>query len=386
MKKATYKRGSKRMLALFSALTLAVSLVLVGTFAWLSYSGNMGGRGASSDRDRKDKMTPVPGEFLGVDDSPPAASKEPIADPFTSQYSSTETALKNANSYPIIVRASIVEIQDKKNKILVDYALRNTVPSEYVAVKMDTDYSLGDWTWVRQEALFVNGEACDSVSKLHAFYRTNESGEYEFFVASCFYDPSLNWNWESFKSDWQKVECDAVQYTLTAQGALGKVCLLNPKCVFTEWSDQNHEKLPWGASVNLVKYEKDLILPAKHPTLEGLVEDWNAGALRGAAQLDSRIPIVYSHVSKTPVKDNWFYNEQDGYFYYVGLIAPGGIAPRFFTLDTVQTFKVLDGPGYVSSFSLNSVGEVIEAEKEAAAALWGLTFEPGSLGAAIFGE
>ena len=136
------------------------------------------------------------------------------------------------------------------------------------------------------------------------------------------------------------------------------------------------------------------------PTLNHVAKNWDSVAPSVALQSkrltynwdETASPSSFAvgvnfeapELAKTPTSNKWFYNEQDGYFYYIGLLgSQASLAPPidcsnpvFFANEVYQDF--------FCDLKYRMYGEAVEANKDAITAAWGLTFEPGSLGAAIF--
>lgn len=131
----------------------------------------------------------------------------------------------------------------------------------------------------------------------------------------------------------------------------------------------------------------------RHPTLETVVKDWNAAV--PLVQLQSKtsylsnlfdVALKAPNLTKTPTANKWFYNENDGYFYYIGIMKAGSNIPAPFILEDLVYSDTIYKTAFFKEFSCGAHGDIVQANKDAATALWGLTYEPGSLGAAIFAE
>jgi len=129
----------------------------------------------------------------------------------------------------------------------------------------------------------------------------------------------------------------------------------------------------------------------KHPTLENVVKDWNEAVplvkLQGEKANYFGSVNAYleaPNLTKTVTAGKWFYNENDGYFYYVGILSRNmTISAPFNTGEPIRGEWLYNG--FFKEVNYRVYGEAIEANKDAAAELWGLTYEPGSLGAVMFG-
>ena len=164
-------------------------------------------------------------------------------------------------------------------------------------------------------------------------------------------------------------------------------------------SEMLHTKTQWAALSNGSDgiWATDASWKTKRPTQNQVVKNWADTIPLVAAQtkvqqrlgylltqpVDIGVYLKAPMLTKTPTPSRWFYNEEDGYFYYIGLLKsqesmlpPMDCSdPQFNASDLYQSF--------FSDFSFRVYGEAVEANKDAITAAWGLTFELGSLGSAI---
>ena len=124
----------------------------------------------------------------------------------------------------------------------------------------------------------------------------------------------------------------------------------------------------------------------RRPDSDHVVKDWGAAIpLVGLQSRQGFFCLKAPELTKTPTLNKWFYNEQDGYFYYIGLLrSQETVLPPVDCSDPQYDATELYG-SFLKDIKYRVYGEAVEANKDAVAAAWGLTFEPGSLGAAIFG-
>ncbi|MGX7417187.1 hypothetical protein ACWOFR_00130 [Carnobacterium gallinarum] len=89
-----------------------------------------------------------------------------------------------------------------------------------------------------------------------------------------------------------------------------------------------------------------------------------ASNLTGQSQLDSLIKLSYDSIDNTTITNNtWFYNENDGYFYYIGTISSGEITP--FLLSSVTLDPSAGNTYQLMKFDLTVKADAIQATKAA---------------------
>ncbi|MCL2299831.1 MAG: hypothetical protein FWC27_06765 [Firmicutes bacterium] len=165
----------------------------------------------------------------------------------------------------------------------------------------------------------------------------------------------------------------------------------------TQWTDIPLAAPPSGGDA----WTSDSSWNVVRPTLDKVVKNWSDTTPLVVLQTyesnfatdSSRVYLPAPELTKTLTKDKWFYSETDGYFYYLGVLnhnesvsAPMDVKnpvnkEAFFT----EFPAGLADASSPIEFVFRVYGEALEANKDAVASAWGLTFEPGSLGAAIFG-
>lgn len=118
----------------------------------------------------------------------------------------------------------------------------------------------------------------------------------------------------------------------------------------------------------------------KYYTKASLVEgDWTTGTFvgennTGISKIDPKVILSY-HTDNmsavgTPEKDKWFYNKEDGWFYFAGAVKGGAITPFF--LNSVTLDPSADNTYQFLDYKLTVVSEGIQGTPEALSA-WGIT-------------
>lgn len=100
---------------------------------------------------------------------------------------------------------------------------------------------------------------------------------------------------------------------------------------------------------------------------------FNFTAKTSPIQTDSKIKLKYDALQAAMTNDNWWYNQDDGYFYYIGKLAPGQISPRL--LETVTLDGSADNAYALMELDLVVLLEAIQNTEAAITAAdgWGLT-------------
>lgn len=86
------------------------------------------------------------------------------------------------------------------------------------------------------------------------------------------------------------------------------------------------------------------------------------------SEIDDNLELSFVNVTEIPTQDKWYFNGADGYFYFVGNVAPGASTAQL--LDSV---KLLGGAGNEYSlftYDLNVKAEGIQSAKEAVSETW----------------
>ncbi len=93
----------------------------------------------------------------------------------------------------------------------------------------------------------------------------------------------------------------------------------------------------------------------------------------GPLQTDAKLILKYDALKAAMTDNNWWYNEADGYFYYIGKLAPGQISSRL--LDTVTLSSAADNSYALLELDLVVLLDAIQNTKDAITATngWALT-------------
>ncbi len=111
--------------------------------------------------------------------------------------------------------------------------------------------------------------------------------------------------------------------------------------------------------------------PVVHP-LAGSI-DYTGTSPVGSIQADSLVLLKYGALTQAMTENNWWYNAQDGYFYYIGKLAAGEISPLL--LETVTLDSSAGNEHALMELDLAVLLEAIQNTRDAIVASdgWGLT-------------
>ncbi len=101
--------------------------------------------------------------------------------------------------------------------------------------------------------------------------------------------------------------------------------------------------------------------------------NYTSGTGIGNTQTDALLHLKYGAVKQSMTNNNWWYNEGDGYFYYIGKLAPSAISPLL--LDTVTLDSSAGNEHALMEFDLAVLMEAIQNTRAAIVATdgWNLT-------------
>jgi len=356
----------KKILLISITLFLALVILTVGSGAWLRYTGFFAGGGnVAIDWPQDDpyikKGTNAPEELF-----------KPFSDDGTTVTSKV----------PIVFRFTIAEYLRNYEEVI--HSLTEAPEGCYpLALKGGAPW-IGTWEDVPEQCIrWANNSVMPEGFCIR--YRktadsTSANPEYEFF-------PYYLWQ----PTSRQKVSCDEIKYELEDSGAA------NPFFKYVEISGVNYHyyraagfngenllwtNLQWGeiAASDENIWSNGPWLKSR-PSIEDL--DWSADPPQVKLQLRNQW-LEIKNLTKQPQKNAWYYNEADGYFYYIGVIYPGQLIETFFTPPSFRGEPEPVVPSLYGGSGYSLYGQSTDAVKEAVATQWGLTFEPGSLGAKIF--
>ena len=309
----------------------------------------------------------------------------------------------NGDNHPYIMRISLKEILTQYETIVTT---ATDLPAEWKLAPFEgedelKDLFLGtsDWKEVPSEKIKWGESLPPMPEGLHIFLRTksdtltyalrsyidvkDDAGNLlGHQMVSLTMDPT--WDDAETLRTLQAVDPPKYRYYLDDADAM--------KVTKTQWSDMNGEHM----LSEDVEWQADSAWLTARPTLEQLVYDWDEAVPRIVLQSGSHLNHINDaekyglllkapYLTKEPTPKRWFYNEADGYFYYIGIMQPGTVMYSLFGASFPEYQQTLF-TDYVKSVRYRTCDEAILDDKEAAAALWGLTFEPGSLGAMILGN
>jgi len=385
-KLARLKARKKVLIALLAAV-LSLALVITGVGAWMQFTGGV---------IRWDAIhRPFVDPYSGDPEAKPVAGEavDPEATTATNPFAAfgEDGKFTNENNYPLLVRISITEYESRaKTFYSENFVEPNAAPCRLGA--------LPGTGWKTLDPANIIWAAPGEKPELFGMYYRATADGFE-FVPFCFREEQGP---PGFPYGNQEVKCNRITYYSTDGSTVFSATIHDVQYRYYYWSsltsDNDYTYLQWAeglaARMKVADSEKYV---TSTPTSTELFKYWTPEGRDTTLQLDQYC-YRYPGLARTLTKGQWFYNENDGYFYYVGIlekkqsISPLGLECP--VTDDGVTFPNFTGIRNASvkedAFLLyNSVGyfaESIEAHRDAATALWGLTFEPGSLGAMIFGE
>ena len=262
--------------------------------------------------------------------------------------------IQNTNDFPIVLRASLKEILRQYQTI---ESRETVIPATWKLVTLSGKteaYLLEEYyaTWkdVPREKIRWNESAWgimpDGLRMKYQPYAYNDLSGFSFFSYLEIKDENGDFlGIQALELD--RLECHRLDantiYDVFFRGTEQELSAQKPKYWYyiddsssfletkTQWADLN--------TVGEGIWEYDSSWKTVRPTLEKLVLDWNNSIPLVAVQSTTQeMPGVWGtyqvraylkspDLSKTPTKNKWFYNESDGYFYYIGILDTGEIAP-----------------------------------------------------------
>ena len=382
-----------RRKALVAALCVVTSLAMLvtGVGAWIQYTGKVFGWGSGRvtiEPFRGDpKAKPVAGEATEPE-------KETEKNPFKAIGENGK--FTNENNYPVILRIAAIETESNQKTFYSQNLTEPDMKPCLLGVLPGTGWKTldpGNILWA------APGEKPEHFG-LH--YRTTTDG-FEFVP---YYDrEELTWAVpDGHAYGKQEVKCDRITYYSSDPSTVLFATIHDVQyryfvpgypdnmdydtvydTAYLQWADG------LAARAKLADPEKYV---TSTPTNAEVFKYWTPEGRDMAMQLDCHC-YRFPTLTRTPTKGQWFYNENDGYFYYIGILGknqsiyPLGLDNQTMDLSDFQGIQIKSYPydidnGFWAGNHVEFYAEGIEANKDAAAALWGLTFEPGSLGAMMF--
>ena len=120
-----------------------------------------------------------------------------------------------------------------------------------------------------------------------------------------------------------------------------------------------------GTLTETADWTVDLPTDTSKSVAEGLINAIPAVA----GKYPNNIQLNYANVTATPTADKWFYNADDGYFYFIGLVEPGKITPHM--LESLLLKPAADSDYYGNmTFDLIVKMQAIQHTKDAVDSVW----------------
>ena len=396
----------KKVVVLLTCVVLSAAIIVTGVLALAQYTGVIDEGNLTNPDNPKDAWSD--GAFADIKE---ALDPSPDGMPFQSD----GEPIKNPNKYPLVIRATLKEICTYLD--VESYSVFN-VPASYKPILVSREaierYTEGFKVLSPSQLIWDETLLGPYPSDFHFFYITKDGKVTNFCAYRDIYDGSGNWlggnsirvmrdfdyhmrDSEAIGSLWfrddnpgnHEVQPANIEYWFYSEDAQTRK---------TQWVDS----FSLGSGDGIWMYDSSWII--KRPTLAKVVKNWSDAIPLVVMQtyLDTQPGYVESvylkapTLSQTPTANKWFYNEADGYFYYIGILAYNQVAPSpldvanpvnseaFFNRKAL--FQTSSGSPHSKELSFRIYGDAVEANKDAITTAWGLTFEPGSLGAKILGE
>lgn len=323
------KKKSSRKKWLVATAAFALLAIGAGTFAWFQSQDNVTnhfeGEAAGNDVEIVELFVPKPWEPGGE--------------------VTKRVGVANIGKYDSIIRVSLKEtlakLADSQAKYGDDAAILNgKTTSDIYVVPIDTAATAGftENTKVNASKLTVTGG--------------DYAGEYTLKVFEKEVEDTKDGKLYNYISYWDngKTGADAKQYfAKTSSFTRAADGTLTPQT-------QQFKYIDLAKATPTVR---DWLNPVYTPTIT--IDGTGKATINGAA--DDKIKLNFVNLSANGAKDTWTYNATDGYFYYIGIVAPQA------QTKTLLSSVTLDGSADNSysklSYDLDVNARSIQATKEA---------------------
>ena len=379
----------KKVVVFLTCVVLSMAIIVTGVFALAQYTGVIG------EIDYVDPYGPTDFEGSGSFFSLPVIPAEDGVSPF----STTSDSIQNPNPFPIVLRASLKEIATRYNVVHSDTP---DVPSDWKPIVLDERLYRNTWLnkflgkkQIPFDSIIWPASFGAKPANLHISYVPDQLGWFDFFVYLDVKDAggnSIAIQPVDMGNTHPKVHTQDATTISTIWFETTEEPSSKPRYRFYISSEMIQTKIQWAAFAHsdTGDWAVDSSWETSRPTLQQVVKDWSDSlplVMLKSLVIQDLLYLKAPNLAKAPTSGKWFYNEADGYFYYIGTLknlesvaAPVNCAAPLCDED------VLNRNFYLKDFRCCLYGDAVEANKDAITTAWGLTFEPGSLGAKILGE
>jgi hypothetical protein len=386
MKKLTQliARPNRKKRVVLVSVTLFLSLVLVvgSALAYAQFSGVI------DDGSIKDPSKPYGDN--SYDSAGSLNQTTPGAD--SSPFQNEGQPIYNTNTYPIVIRASLQEILTRYK--FIESSTTN-VPANWKpavireAFRKDiVDKLYEGWNEIPYNHIhWDDAKLGTKPEKLHVFYKIY-ANTFGCFSYVDIYDPDTNF------VGIQPMSLHAEVYNAYIGDEILDIWILGNDPNFTkipyyidDATDMITTKTQWVSFSNTEitgEWKSDSTWEVSHPTLANVVQDWDASIPMLTLQSNVSVYLKAPELRQTITKNKWYYNASDGYFYYVGIVGYNELAPGLADTKSPVYDPLKLYTNMFSEIKYRVYGEALQANTDLVAAQWGLSFTPGSLGAAIF--
>ena len=347
---------NKKILVLAASLTLAVVMVLTGTFAWFTTNDSVV---------NKLKTTDAPSGAQIVEVFTPPTDWKP------GQSIIKEVGVVNTGDAPVLTRIHFEEVLKLINPAAAEADIFNAAAETAGKLpqlfKKDLYVAANGWYPVTTVADTTNLGDGTSGLKLSAavptgvkvFAKMTKTGSaatnnlqiayafatYAEITAGTYAGQAQHTN--------AAYDFDSSTLTLTVRGAGAPA----DPIAFMTYSGKTTFNADWATDL---------------PTATGLSVAENKAKLVPTAGIANYIELNYSAaLVTTGAASTWFYNDADGYFYYIGMVNPGTATANLLNSLTLNSAA---GNEYANmDFDLVVKMDAIQNTKDAAMSVWGMT-------------
>ncbi|MCL2014333.1 MAG: SipW-dependent-type signal peptide-containing protein [Oscillospiraceae bacterium] len=332
----------RKPLILTGAIALTVLLVLASTFAWFTANDSVKNKLATKEGLAKIKIQEV---FVEPDDWKPG------------QTITKEVSVINPGSAPALIRVSFMELLKVNLPPIGESTIFDQTKEDYgrrPSVIDNSLYSGADWFEVTTTANVSKGgiKLANDYFPVKVFAKYSDSGSngsYSFAawapISGTSYDGLLQE--VTYDRGW-----DSAEKMLT----LTNIKYITYQGIVSAGADWSVDK-PLTADIN-----KSVAETIINTSLLPQYADTNGN-------YPNYIQLNYDNLTSVPTNGKWFYNADDGYFYYIGLAESGTVTPNI--LASLLLNGEADGDYYSNLvFELTVNLNAIQNTTDAVASLW----------------
>jgi len=335
-------RTKHKPLIMAGAIALAAVLALASTFAWFTANESVKNKLATKDGLAKIKIYEV---FVEPEDWKPG------------QTITKQVSVINPGSAPALVRISFTELLKVNLPPVNEDTIFDQAKEDAGKRPLLADSSLypePDWFEVTTTANALKGgiKLADDYSPVKVYAKYDASGSAGSYSFAAWAPISGT----SYEDRFQDVAFDREWDSTNKELKLTNIKYLTYQAPVSATADWTINK-PAAADINKSIAETTVNTSAA-PQFAGT-----------NGHYPNYIQLNYDNVTAVPTDGKWFYNEADGYFYYVGLVESGTVTP--YMLKSLLLSEDADSDYYSNLvFELTVKLNAIQNTKDAVASLW----------------